>query len=285
MMRIFAPGKLVVLGEYAVLYRGGAIVAAVDRGVVCTVSEGDSVETPGDDRFARAGLRAAEAPPRCYLFSDAVPWTLGGKPGFGGSAAAVVSACAAGLAAREADGTPLLQLAQEAHLKVQGSGSGLDVRASVEGDLRRVQGDQSTLLPALELSAIYSGRSAQTGPRVARYLAWENRAAFVSDSAALVQSFDEDPVAALREAGRLLAAMAVHAGIDYTTPALGRIAELAAEHGGAAKPSGAGGGDIAVAWIPDPTARDAFHIACAAQELVPVPVALSPGVHLRASNV
>ena len=285
MMRIFAPGKLVVLGEYAVLDGAPAIVAAVDRGVVCTVSEGDSVETPGDDRFARAGLSAAEAPRRRYLFSDAVPWTLEDKPGFGGSAAAVVAACAAGLAARKADNSSLLKLALEAHLRVQGSGSGLDVQASVEGDLRRVQEGQSTLLPALALSAIYSGKSAQTGPRVSKYTSWEDRTAFVSDSAALVHAFDADPVSALREAGRLLTAMAGNAGIDYATPALTRIAELAAEHGGAAKPSGAGGGDIAVAWIPDPTARDAFHGACAAHGLVPAPVALSPGVHLRAPNV
>jgi phosphomevalonate kinase len=284
-MRIFAPGKLVVLGEYAVLDGAPAVVAAVDRGVVCAVSDGDSVETPGDDRFAQAGLRAAKAPPRRYLFSDAVPWTLKEKPGFGGSAAAVVAACAAGLAARQADDAPLLDLALEAHSLVQGSGSGLDVRASVEGGLRRMHGDHSTLLPALALSAIYSGKSAQTGPRVSQYLGWEDRADFVSDSGALVQAFDEDPVAALWEAGRLLAAMAENAGIDYATPALQRIAELAAEHGGAAKASGAGGGDIAVAWIPDPTARDAFHRACAAQELVPVPVALSPGVHIRAPHV
>ena len=125
-MRIFAPGKLVVLGEYAVLDGAPAIVAAVDRGVVCTVSDGDSVETPGDDRFARAGLLAADAPRRRYLFSDAVPWDLGEKPGFGGSAAAVVAACAAGIAARKADRAPLLDPALEAHRKVQGSGSGLE---------------------------------------------------------------------------------------------------------------------------------------------------------------
>jgi phosphomevalonate kinase len=284
-MRLFAPGKLVVLGEYAVLDGAPAIVAAVDRGVVCTVSPGNSVETPGDDRFARAGLRAAAAPPRRYVFSDAVPWTLPEKPGFGASAAAVVSACAAGLAAREADPSPLLELALETHLRVQGSGSGLDVRASVAGDLRLYLGAESKELPALDLSAIYSGQAAQTGPRVARYLAWEERAAFVSDSTALVQAFREDPVAALREAGQLLAAMASVAGIDYNTFAHQRITKLATDHGGAAKPSGAGGGDIAVAWIPDPTARQAFQGACAAEQLVPVPVALSRGILSRDSDV
>ena len=168
---------------------------------------------------------------------------------------------------------------------MQGSGSGLDVRASVEGGLRQVQGEESTEIPALEFSAIYSGRPAQTGPRVARYLAWADRVAFVNESADLVQAFRSDPVGTLREAGSLLTAMSGRAGIDYATPALRRIAELAEEHGGAAKPSGAGGGDIAVAWIPDSNARDAFCASCASQGLNPVPVSLSPGVHLRTPHV
>ena len=49
------------------------------------------------------------------------------------------------------------------------------------------------------------------------------------------------------------------------------------ECGGAAKPSGAGGGDIAVAVFPDPDARTFFLDRCTRAGLPPVPVRLAPG--------
>ena len=277
-MRILAPGKVVLIGEYAVLDGGPAIVAAVDRGVCCEVSPGDAVETPGDDRFVTAGLRAVSAPPRHYRFYDQVSHGLEGKPGFGGSAAAVVAACAAGLWARKASWGALERLALQAHFQVQGSGSGLDVRAAVHGGVLRVEGEGTESLKPLPIVAIWSGTSASTGPRVERYLAWVDRALFVDRSRALVDAFPQDPVAALAEAESLLASMATSAGFSYRTPAHLRIASLAQEFGGAAKPSGAGGGDISVALIPDPESREAFCIACERELLTPIRVKIAPGV-------
>ena len=54
--RIQVPGKLVLIGEYAVLDGAPAWVAAVDRGVTCEVWEGEGIEVPQDDRFVRAAL-------------------------------------------------------------------------------------------------------------------------------------------------------------------------------------------------------------------------------------
>ena len=86
-----APGKLVLLGEYAVVDDGPAIVAAVDRGVRCRVRPGRGCSTPGDDRFVRAALDGA--PAAHYTFEDVRPvHGIAGKPGFGGSAAATVAA-------------------------------------------------------------------------------------------------------------------------------------------------------------------------------------------------
>ena len=73
MTRVFrAPGKLVLVGEYAVLDGAPAVVAAVDRGVACAVSPAPDrrIETPGDARFARATLETLGAPPARYRFSD-----------------------------------------------------------------------------------------------------------------------------------------------------------------------------------------------------------------------
>jgi phosphomevalonate kinase len=266
---VTAPGKLVVLGEYAVLEGAPALVAAVDRGVRCEVLEGDGLQTPGDDRFVRAALNGA--PRRLYRFADWNPVTLPDKPGFGGSAAATVAACLAGFGP---DG--LLDRALRVHHAVQGSGSGIDVWASVHGGLRAWP--QGNIHPKAPLSAIYSGQSAKTGPRVKRFQAWgaRERRDFARASAELLGM---PLIEALAAGYALLKAMSAQAGIDYDTPALARIATLAADHGGAAKPSGAGGGDVAVACIPDPEARTQFEAACALEGLPPIAVRVVGGAH------
>ncbi len=48
------------------------------------------------------------------------------------------------------------------------------------------------------------------------------------------------------------------AGVPIVTPAFARAAAIAAELGGAAKPSGAGGGDVGIALFVDRAAAQAF---------------------------
>ena len=263
---VLAPGKLVLLGEYAVLDGGAALVAAIDRGVRCVVTEGDGITTPGDDRFVRAAL--AGAPAAAYSFSDARPVQgLATKPGFGGSAAATVAAVVA------RDGSMADALA--VHRAVQGGGSGIDVRASWLGGVRTEAG-VGVRAPAL--IAIWSGRSASTGPRVERYRAWADegaRARFLSRSGGALAAFATEPLAAIREAYANLCEMAAAAGLDYDLPAFRRIAALADAHGGAAKPSGAGGGDVAVGVFPDAEAAAAFGRACEAEGFVAIEVGVA----------
>ncbi len=277
---VTSPGKLVLVGEYAVLDGAGAIVAAVDRGVRCTVTEGAGIVVPGgDDRFVRAALAGA-APgwgvdARRYVFEDANPVDLPSKPGFGGSAAATVAACLA-------CGRPP-EDAFAVHAAVQGSGSGVDVYAAVHGGVRRFVGTGEaaratpTDLPCPPLLAVWSGSSASTGPRVLQYRAWAHanpaaHARFVAASRRIVDSFAEAPADAMTEAYAQLRSMAMQAGLAYDTPGLLRIAVLARAHGGVAKPSGAGGGDVAVALFVDPEARAAFAGACAREGLTPITV-------------
>lgn len=262
-MLIVAPGKLVLVGEYAVLDGGGAVVAAVDRGVACEVGPGDGIETPGDDRFVRAAL--AGAPRAHYRFFDHNPVDLPEKPGFGGSAAATVAAVvAAGRPATEAFAL---------HAAVQGGGSGVDVFAAIHGGVRRFPGGEALACPPMV--AVWSGRSAATGPRVSRYLAWSGRERFVAESRSLVEAFASAPILATAEARRLLVAMAADAGLDYDLPVFARLSELAAARRGAAKPSGAGGGDVAVALFPDPDARADFVAACEREGLRTIPVSVA----------
>lgn len=267
--RVQVPGKLVLIGEYAVLDGAPAWVAAVDRGVTCEVWEGQGIEVPEDDRFVRAALgwdgRAigGVAAPHLYRFSDWNPPGLPEKAGFGGSAAAVV-------AARRASGLDP-NAAFAIHHAVQGSGSGIDVFASLHGGVRRFP-DGKLLGVPLHLVAVWSGRSAKTGPRVARYQAWAGRGSFVEKSRALVEGFPDNPIACLHDAYALLQDMAVGASLDYDSVEHQKIAAVAKALGGAAKPSGAGGGDVAVALLPDPDRLDAFVAKITELGLPPIPV-------------
>ncbi|MEZ4240893.1 MAG: hypothetical protein R3F59_32995 [Myxococcota bacterium] len=267
-MIVVAPGKLVLLGEYAVLDGAPAVVAAVDRGVRCTVAPGDGLQvvTPtGDDRFARAALEAVGAPPGRYTFADerAAPLPGGDKPGLGGSAAATVAAVLAGhlAAGRDVGRRERLEQALRVHRAVQGSGSGVDVAASTWGGvIRWVTGAEPEALPppGAALAVVWSGASARTGPRVAQYLACPAREAFVARSREAVARFASEPVAAVRDAWAALVAMAEAADLAYRTPGIDALVALAAEHGGAAKPSGAGGGDVVIALFDAPAPRDRF---------------------------
>jgi phosphomevalonate kinase len=277
---VTAPGKLVLMGEYAVLDGAPALVLAVHRGVGCRVEPGPDrllIETPGGDaRFVRAALEAVAAAAARYTFFDLDPCHLPGKPGFGGSAAATVAAVLAGGGAGPE--------AFAVHHQVQGGGSGVDVAASLHGGLIRFQGGRAEPLPVVEPLVVFSGQSAVTGPRVQRYreaLGARDRAAFVQASTELVDHFSTQPLAAMAQAGELLADMAQRAGIAYLTPGLARIAALARSFGGAAKPSGAGGGDCAVALLPDPDASRAFVGACDAEGLVVISVRPAPGASAR----
>ncbi len=250
MTTIVAPGKLMIAGEYAVLDGAPAIALAVDRGVQCTIEVHDTLNivTPdGDDRFVRPPL---EGHIGSYTFSAWNPTDLPEKPGFGGSAAACVAAClAAGRPAGDA---------VSIHHAVQGGGSGADVLASIHGGMVRVHEQAATPLPPIHPVVIWSGKSAKTQPRVEHYLSSQSRAAFVSASTDIVNAFSSDPLRMLRENADLLMHMSVETGLPYMTPALAGIRKLARDFGGSAKPSGAGGGDCAIALFPDEEAEQSF---------------------------
>lgn len=274
MIRVVAPGKLVLAGEYAVLDGAPAVVLAVDRGVRCDAHPSSTLtwDTPGDDRFVRAALH--DAPPARYAFTDDHPAGTATKAGFGGSAAATVAAVAAAwtVAGRTLDLTELHARAFAVHRGVQGSGSGVDVAASVWGGCLELRGGAVRPLPVVHPVVVWSGTSARTGPRVARYLAWSGREDFVSASTEVVEAFADDPVAALRASRALLADMAERAGVAWATPALDAITALAEHHGGAAKPSGAGGGDSAVALFPTSRESEAFAAAIVSAGYTVIPV-------------
>ena len=165
---VSAPAKLVLTGEYAVLEPDHlAVVAAVDRFTEAHVAPAPIM------RLTAPALDLEDAPavysagrwtlvtphPQGGFVSEALSATLdyleaggvavtpfhlslspalaegGIKIGLGGSAAATVAAVAAVLAAFGAEPDPgiVYRLGAIAHLKAQGSGSGIDVAASAFG--------------------------------------------------------------------------------------------------------------------------------------------------------
>lgn len=274
---VLAPGKLVLVGEYAVLDGAPAIVLAIDRGVRCVVRPGGrtiEVHTPdGDTRFVSPALEGA-APGR-YHFDAWNPVDLPSKPGFGGSAAACVAACVA--AGRPASDALAI------HHAVQGSGSGVDVLASIHGGMGRVENHTWQPLPPLVPVVTFAGSSARTGPRVQAYRAWADRVPFVEASRRVVDAFPAAPILAFRNAWRRLVEMSASAGIAYRTPAIDHIVSEAEALGGGAKPSGAGGGDCTVAVFPTPDTARRFEARMARAGLPSIVVHPAAGAHRVAS--
>ncbi len=287
MRRFVAPGKAVVVGEYAVLLGAPAVVAAVDRGVACEVTPSPTlrITTPSDDRFVGPALEAVGAPPAHYHFVDAAPTLAQGKAGLGGSAAATVVACLAGsaLAGRPLSPHALWAAAHDVHHRVQGSGSGIDVAAAAHGGVFRWEAGKAVPIEAPPIHLAYSGSSAATGPRVVAFRAWatahpDAAATLVADTVALVNRFERDPMSVLDAAGERLSRMALEAGIAYWTPGLQSLVAQTHLHGGGAKPSGAGGGDVVVAILPEGSARR-WRAAVEADGYPVLPVAIAPGAH------
>ncbi len=294
---ISAPGKLLLAGEYAVRDGAPALVTATSRRVVVR-SAAPVVLHPGPELVALHELcdeRGIDTSPMKRLGVDVTALRENGiKLGLGSSAAGAVALAGALLHATDPSLSALelrkeaFSLAHAAHRRVSPQGSGVDVAASTFGETffysaaskERVE----ARVPAgLVLSVIWSGSPARTSDMIESLDRWrdESSAQYGSRMREL-----ETTVLEVRDAWiaanvpRILAAIGDHhghmralgnaAGIPIVTPALDRIHELAAEHGGAAKPSGAGGGDIAVAFFSSSEACQRFERSCAGDGLTPV---------------
>ncbi|HEU4618397.1 MAG TPA: hypothetical protein VFV10_10170 [Gammaproteobacteria bacterium] len=195
-----APGKLAVLGEYAVLYGAPALVLAVDRECRAEIA-------PAEDGRRRLATRSpafreidwpatgSTAVPLVDLVLETWPgsapaWRaeldsarfyLGpAKLGLGSSAAALVAFAAAWTASLGLP-RPTLRRLVELHRRFQGgAGSGFDVAASVTGGLieYRLDGDSLPLVGSVRMpnsvgfASIFAGRSASTPDFVARFEAF-----------------------------------------------------------------------------------------------------------------
>jgi phosphomevalonate kinase len=299
-----APGKLAVLGEYAVLGGAPALVLAVDRHCLAEMAPSENGEcrletrAPGRrDTVVRerelSGVPlvdrvletwpapAGVAPWRAQL--DSSEFHLDGtKLGLGSSAAALVAFANAwtawlGLAA------PSLGQLVELHRRFQGgAGSGFDIAASLIGGAIEFRLGPDSLpsvgsvrMPnSVGFASIFAGRSASTPDFVARFEGWRrDRPKEAEERQLVMTSIAEQGCAAVRESdgpallravegyGRQLERLGRDIGADIVTAEHRAIGDIAARFGLAYKVSGAGGGDLGLAWGSDPDALGAFRRA------------------------
>jgi len=292
-----APGKLVLSGAYAVLSGAPALVVAVDRYVLADSARRATFLTPE----VQAALGAQSAP-----WFDASELREGEqKLGLGSSAAILV----ASLAALELAAEPTLkddalcarvyERALVAHRAAQGGGSGVDVAASAHGGVlaaRRKGGvlelERLALPGGLEFEVWACSVSASTAAFLARIGEFAERdpathaariqaQADAAESAlAAAQRADAAGfVGAIAEQVATLTALGKSAGVSIVTVELAELAQLAAAHGAAFLPAGAGGGDVAY-WVGTSAPPPAFAARARELGLSRVQLALGArGVH------
>lgn len=213
-----APGKLILLGEYAVLDGAAAWVSAVDRRV--TVEAGPADPSPSLRVLAPAGADIAlrwekgawvAAEPGWELAAGAATLAFGAdlpqlkidsrpfylkaadgkleKAGFGSSSAVVAAILALGKYFDDGDRGKLFARARAAHHRGQGNlGSGADIAAAVHGgsfSYSVSENGDPVIEPAplpegLFVGAVWAGAAASTPFMVARVLEWKaaDRAAY-----------------------------------------------------------------------------------------------------------
>jgi phosphomevalonate kinase len=319
-----APGKLFLLGEYAVLGGAPALLAAVDRRAEVTIDDSASgswqVSAPnlgikdlalGGDGALPTGLAAAQrsdlrifdavreavlsrssgSPRPLAITIDSAAFSRGGHKLGLGSSAAVAGALTAALATAtrlDLDREALFRLADDAHRSAQGGvGSGGDVAASVYGGLIRYsRGAVPVPLrwpEELSIMAVVTGEGSLTTSlvgRVADYAA-EHPARHRADIARLADLAEHaeaalaDPDAFLRLATDYFAAITLldtHARAGIVTRRHHELHTLAKREGGVFKTSGAGGGDVGLAFSHsgEPTERLAAALADAGATVVPL---------------
>ena len=301
-----APGKLVVLGEYAVLDGAPALAIAVDRYCRASIEPSDDSECHLETRAPHARrIRRAPGEPTGVALVDLVcgetpsprrlkPWraVLDSSELFGaqvklglGSSAAALSAWAgvwtAWAAASEPRGPkPAVERLIRMHRAFQhGAGSGLDVAASLTGgaiEFRLEHGATPRIatvrLPKrVRFAGVFAGSAASTPGLVAQYRQWaaacpeaaerqwQTMAAVAEAGCAAASNDDADAfLGAVTEYGRYLDSLGRAMGADVVTAEHRAIHAAAEDHGISYKVSGAGGGDLGIAFARDPDTLDAF---------------------------
>ncbi len=319
-LEVRAPGKLFVMGEYAVLHGGRALVAAIDAGISCRTEsastwrlsapdlgvDGTLAELSGDSRSTLVSAAVAAARDEFHLAIPLRFTVLGTCPasrrkyGLGGSSASVVAILAAAAATVGEDleakriRDRLFRRAFAVHREHQrGRGSGADVAASVFGgwvDYAAAEGgpriSAAVPPPGIRLAAVWSGVARDT----ARAIEVSDGGRALSRLRAILERFwvavaAQDRVRFLSEIDAYGAALEELAGGSPGAQRISQLVGAARACGLAAKGSGAVGGDCAIAITFDPGRLPAAEEQWRTLEAEPLAVSIdSRGVRREDSH-
>lgn len=288
---VSAPGKLMIAGEYAVLEGAEAVVVAVGRRAYARLAPGSQLPIPPEARAARVAAERRVGPAPGALTLDVSELQQEGrKLGLGSSAAQAAAAAGAVFAAHGQNVTQpdvreqILGAALEGHRAVAPHGSGADVAAAVLGGFVRFRklgdGVETHALAwpaALELVVVWTGVPVRTSDMLAHVRnfaahdpnGYRTRMRALADQAeqlvsALIAGDIDSAIDSFHSYGSAMGELGEAAGTSVITETCERLRSLARSEGGAAKPSGAGGGDVAIAAFSGPERAEAFRAHCAA---------------------
>lgn len=279
-------GKIILLGEHAVVYGYPALAAALDRGVtmdaVPTTKGGMrlnipawnvSVKADDDSQIARCMCAVADAldlgKPDLSLVGDA---QIPHGAGLGSSAALAVAMARALLIATKRPQEPatIANAATASEVLVHGKPSGVDVALAITGGLgvfRRALGlsalrrsDGTT--PSVRILVGPSGQPRSTGTMVQKVAEATGERPADKRLAELGGLTDTGTTALLGNdlpalGATMNRAQEVLADLGVSTPVLDGLCKLALEHGAhGAKLTGAGGGGAVIALAPRDKEQD-----------------------------
>ena len=269
-----APGKIVLSGEYAVLFGAPAICMAVTRRAVATVADsadGDChVTTPGftgEGAFAVVDAVYGDTRPARNIDLDTRAFSRDGqKVGIGSSAALTVA-----LAAARSNSVAVFAAALDAHAVLQGgAGSGIDVAAAVHGGLIEYEMASRNVRTlswpdGLLMRVLWTGVPASTGLKLEKLAAQTVRPSRSALGLAAAQMAD-----AWRsgDTDRILSEYPAYIGVlrqfsvDHDLGIFDagheELTDAAMVSNLIYKPAGAGGGDIGVLFGRDEAELDVF---------------------------
>ena len=256
----FAPGKLILSGEHAVVAGHLCLALAVDRGTTVSLTPRPGPTTVDDASLTDARLEAALASvlPSAGI-GVRIDTELPVGRGMGSSAALAVALirARAALEGREAGFAECHRDGFTVERVFHGNPSGVDHTVSAMGGgvaYRRGQPILPLSLPALTLVVMDTGVAGNTAELVAGVAALPDSTQRLADIGAITEAVSQALHGPPEQLGALLVENHRHLqGIGVSTPRLDALVSAALEAGAyGAKLAGAGGGGVAFALVDDP---------------------------------
>lgn len=317
---VSAPGKLMLLGDHAVVYNRPCLVTAVDQRMRATVTLTDEPEllinapdvsvhqykrdmkSLGVDDIPK-GAKFVEIAVKNFIQEFPLPGGVtvetksefSSTVGFGSSSASTVCVLKAlcELTGNEMDSKALFKLAYKTVIDIQGVGSGFDIAAAICGGILYFVGGGKVIDPIITttvpLIVGYSGTKADT-PTIVKQVAEK-----IKMHSAIYENLFDTSTACVEEGRKALVtgdfvkfgemmniSEGLLAGLGVETNKLATM-NYAARSAGAygAKLSGAGGGDCMIAIVPYEKSNEIENaITKAGGEVIPVKTN-ARGVHVE----